>query len=131
VGRVKGIGRIRLQAAVDVLYDRVMPLYEAHDLKAGHILTDNGTEYCGKAMIRPHRIFLELNDIEHRRVKAARPRADGFVERFNRILDEFFRITFRDKLCVPAEELQADLDKWLHYYNYERPQHGQEAYRNN
>lgn len=149
VGRIKGVGRIWLQAvvdtygsfafgklyaskiaetSVDVLYDRVMPFYEAHALKVEHILTDNGTEYCGKAMIHPYQIFLELNDIEHRRTKVARPRTNGFVERFNRtILDEFFRITFRDKLYVSVEELQVDLDKWLHYYNYERPHRG---YRN-
>jgi hypothetical protein len=29
-----------------------------------------------------------------------------------------------DKLYVSVEELQTDLHKWLHYYNYERPHHG-------
>ena len=149
VGVIKGVGRIYLQAvvdtygsyafgklytsklsetAVDVLYDRVLPFYEAHALKVEHILTDNGREYCGRAMIHPYEIFLELYDIKHRRTKVATPRTNGFVERFNRtVLDEFFRETFRQKLYTSVEELQIDLDKWLDYYNRERPHRG---YRN-
>jgi len=149
VGVIKGVGRIYLQAvvdtygsyafgklytsklpetAVDVLYDRVLPFYEAHGLTVEHILTDNGREYCGRAMIHPYQIFLELYDIKHRRTKVATPRTNGFVERFNRtVLDEFFRETFRKKLYASVEELQIDLDAWLNYYNTERPHRG---YRN-
>ena len=149
VGVIKGVGRIYLQAvvdtygsyafgklytsklpetAVDVLYDRVLPFYESQGLTVEHILTDNGREYCGRAMIHPYQIFLELYDIKHRRTKVATPRTNGFVERFNRtVLDEFFRETFRSKLYVSVEELQADLDTWLDYYNTERPHRG---YRN-
>ena len=58
----------------------------------------------------------------------ARPRTNGFVERFNRtVLDEFFREAFREKFYPSVEELQKDLDQWLHRYNYERPHRG---YRN-
>jgi len=149
VERIKGIGRIYLQAvvdtygsyafgklytskfpetAVDILYDRVLPFYEAQGLKVEHILTDNGREYCGRPMIHPYEIFLEFNDIDHRKTKVATPRTNGFVERFNRtVLDEFFRETFRTKFYSSVEELQVDLDQWLQYYNYERPHRG---YRN-
>lgn len=149
VGTIKGVGRIYLQAVVDtygsfafgklytsklpetaadVLYDRVLPFYESQGIPVENILTDNGREYCGRPMIHPYQIFLELNDIEHRRTKVARPRTNGFVERFNRtVLDEFFRETFHDKFYASVGELQEDLDKWLHYYNYERPHRG---YRN-
>ena len=68
------------------------------------------------------------NEIEHRRTKVARPRTNGFVERFNRtVLDEFFREAFRNKFYATVEELQSDLDNWLSYYNNERPHRG---YRN-
>jgi transposase InsO family protein len=149
VGTLKGIGRIYLQAvvdtygsfafgklytskipetAVDILYDRVLPFYEEQGLEVEHMLTDNGREYCGRPMIHPYQIFLEFNDIKHRRTKVATPRTNGFVERFNRtVLDEFFRETFRNKFYGSVEELQQDLDHWLHYYNYERPHRG---YRN-
>jgi len=149
VGTLKGIGRVYLQnvvdtygsyafgklytsklpeTAADVLYDRVLPFYEAHGLTVEHVLTDNGREYCGRPMIHPYQIFLELHDIEHRRTKVATPRTNGFVERFNRtVLDEFVREAFRDKFYASVEELQVDFDKWLDYYNNERPHRG---YRN-
>ena len=149
VGTIKGVGRIYLQTVVDtygsyafgklytskipetaadVLYDKVLPFYEEQGLAVERILTDNGTEYCGRPMIHPYEIFLELNDIKHRRTKVASPRTNGFVERFNRtILDEFFRETFRKRLYLSLEELQADLDTWLASYNNERPHRG---YRN-
>jgi len=149
VGPIKGIGRIYLQAvidtygsyafgklytsklpetAVDVLYDRVLPFYGGMGLTVEHILTDNGREYCGGPMIHPYEIFLELNDIGHRKTRGATPRTNGFVERFNRtVLDEFFREAFHRKFYVSVEELQDDLDQWLHYYNHERTHRG---YRN-
>ena len=149
VGRLKGIGRIYLQAvvdtygsfgfaklytskrpetAVDILYDRVLPFYQQHQLKIEAILTDNGTEYKGRPMVHMYQIFTEFNDIEHRTTKVGNPRTNGFVERFNRtLLDEFFRSCFRKKLYESVEALQADLDDWLKQYNYERPHRG---YRN-
>ena len=149
VGRLKGIGRIYLQAVVDtygsvafgklytskrqetaadVLYDRVLPFYESHRLTIEAILTDNGTEYKGRPTIHMYEIFLELNDIEHRTTRVATPRTNGFVERFNRtVLDEFFRTAFRKKLYESVDALQKDLDAWLHQYNHERPHRG---YRN-
>ena len=149
VGRLKGVGRLYLQAVVDsfssfafgklysskrqetaadILYDRVLPFYEDNGLRIEAILTDNGTEYKGTATGHLYEIFLDFNDIEHRTTRVATPRTNGFVERFNRtVLDEFFRTAFRKKLYVSIEELQTDLDVWLHHYNYERPHRG---YRN-
>jgi len=146
VGTIKGVGRIYLQAvvdtygsfafgklytsklpetAVDVLYDRVLAFYTSHGVKVENLLTDNGREYCGRPMIHPYEIFLEFNDITHRRTKVATPKTNGFAEQFNRtILDEFFKETFRKKFYTSLEELQQDLDEWLHYYNYERPHRG-------
>lgn len=150
VGRLKGVGRVYLQAvvdtygsyafaklytskkpetAVDILYDRVLPFYQDKDIPIEHILTDNGTEYKGRPMIHLYEIFLEFNEIVHRRTKVGTPRTNGFVERFNRtVLDEFFRTAFRKKLYESIAALQEDLDQWLHYYNNERPHRG---YRNN
>lgn len=149
VGRLKGLGRIYLQAlvdtysslafgklytskrpetAVDLLYDRVLPFYESHGLTIEAILTDNGTEYKGRPMVHLYEIFLDFNEIEHRKTKVGRPRTNGFVERFNRtVLDEFFRQAFRENFYQSVEALQEDLDSWLLYYNQERPHRG---YRN-
>jgi len=149
VGRLKGVGRLYLQAVVDtygsyafaklytskrqetaadILNDQVLPFYQSHDLVIEAILTDNGTEYKGRPMIHLYEIFLELNDIEHRTTKVATPRTNGFVERFNRtVLDEFFRTAFRKKFYESVDVLQADLDEWLKHYNTRMPHRG---YRN-
>lgn len=148
VGTLKGVGRVYMhtvvdtygsmafgllhttkqpEAAVAVVHNEVLPFYEEHGVQVQAILTDNGREYCGTEA-HPYELYLELNDIEHRRTKARRPQTNGFVERFNRtVLDEFYRIAFRQKLYESVESLQKDLDKWLHEYNYERPHLG---YRN-
>ncbi|GAW92781.1 transposase [Calderihabitans maritimus] len=97
-------------------------------VKVDAILTDNGKEYCGKEYHHPYELYLALNDIEHRRTQVRRPQTNGFVERFNRtVLDEFFRVAFREKFYESVEALQADLDQWLIHYNTERPHRG---YRN-
>lgn len=149
VGRLKGLGRLYLQAvvdtygsfafgklytskrpetAVDLLYDRVLPFYEEHDLVVEALLSDNGTEFKGRPMIHLYELFLELNDIEHRYTRVGTPRTNGFVERFNRTaLDEFFRQAFRRRLYQSVLALQEEFDGWLHHYNYERPHRG---YRN-
>ena len=50
------------------------------------------------------------------------------MERFNRtVLEEFFRVKFREKFYEDVPSLQKDLDEWLHFYNHDRPHLG---YRN-
>ncbi len=97
---------------MDILYDRVPPFYESQGRKVENILSDNGREYCGRPMIHPYQIFLELSDIAHRRTTVALTRTNGFVERFNRtVLDEFFREVFREKFHPSVEKLQKELDQ--------------------
>ena len=148
VGVLKGVGRVYLHAVVDtygsyafgflhttkqpeaalaVVYNDVLPFYQDKGLQVDAILTDNGREFCGKDT-HPYELYLELNDIEHRKTQVRRPQTNGFVERFKRtVLDEFFRIAFRKKLYESVEALQVDLDAWLVHYNTERPHQG---YRN-
>ncbi len=35
--------------AADLLNDRVLPLFAEHELPLLRVLTDRGTEYCGRA----------------------------------------------------------------------------------
>lgn len=148
VGHIKGVGKVYLHTVVDaynslafgflhpskqpeaaaaVLHNDVLPFYHARSLTVKAVLTDNGREFCGKDS-HPYELYLELNDIEHRRTKVRHPQTNGFVERFQRtVLDEFFRKAFRTKFYESVEALQGDLDKWLVYYNTERPHQG---YRN-
>jgi len=146
VGTLKGVGRIYQQTyvdtyakvaqsklyttktpitAADLLNDRVLPFYEAHDLPVLRILTDRGTEYCGRAETHDYQLFLAINDIDHSKTKAQSPQTNGICERFHKtILQEFYQVTFRKKLYGSLDELQQDLDDWLEYYNNERTHQG-------
>jgi transposase InsO family protein len=90
------------------------------------ILTDRGTEYCGKVEQHDDELYLaKVNDIDHTKTKAAFPQTNGICERFHKtILQEFYQITFRKKLYSSLEELQVDLDDWLKFYNTERTHQG-------
>ncbi len=146
VGTIKGVGRIYQQTfidtyskvaqaklydrknaltAADMLNDRVLPFFEEQDLPLLRVLTDRGTEYCGKPEWHEYELYLQIEGIDHSRTKARSPQTNGICERFHRtIQEEFYAVTFRRKLYVSIEELQADLDEWLQYYNHERTHSG-------
>jgi len=146
VGTLKGVGRIYQQTfidtyakvgfaklyttktpitAADLLNDRVLPFYEEHRLPLLRILTDRGTEYCGKTETHDYQLYLAINDIDHTKTKAKSPQTNGICERFHKtILQEFYQVTFRKKIYRDIEALQADLDQWLDKYNYERTHQG-------
>lgn len=146
VGNLKGVGRIYQQTfidtyskvvhcklyttktpitAADLLNDKVLPFYTSHNLPMLRILTDRGTEYCGKVEQHDFQLYLAINDIDHTRTKAMSPQTNGICERFHKtILQEFYQVTFRKKLYADMETLQKDLDDWLNYYNNERTHQG-------
>ena len=146
VGTLKGVGRIYQQTFIDtyakvgfaklyttktpitsadLLNDRVLPFYEQHQLPLLRILTDRGTEYCGKAETHDYQLYLAVNDIEHTKTKAKSPQTNGICERFNKTINqEFYQVTFRKKIYRDLESLQSDLDQWLQYYNNERTHQG-------
>lgn len=146
VGNLKGVGRIYQQTFVDtyskvafaklytsktpitsadILNDRVLPFFAHHELPLLRILTDRGTEYCGRMDQHDYQLYLAINDIDHTKTKAQSPQTNGICERFHKtILQEFYQVTFRKKLYVTVEELQKDLDEWIKYYNNERTHQG-------
>ena len=82
------------------------------------MLTDRGTEYCGKPESHEYELYLAVENIDHTRTKARSPQTNGICERFHKtLLDEFYRVAFRKKLYRRIDELQADLDAWLAEYN--------------
>lgn len=146
VGTFKGVGRVYQQTfvdtyskvafaklyttkipitAADILNDRVLPFFEQHALPMLRVLTDRGTEYCGKAEQHDYQLYLAVNDIEHTKTKAMSPQTNGICERFHKtILQEFYQVTLRKKIYMTIEELQNDLDEWIQYYNNERTHQG-------
>jgi len=146
VGTLKGIGRVYQQTYVDtfskvafaklyttktpitsadLLNDKVLPFFENHQLPVLRILTDRGTEFCGRVEQHDYELYLNINDIEHTKTKAQSPQTNGICERFHKtILQEFYQVTFRKHIYTTVESLQRDLDEWLNYYNNERTHQG-------
>jgi len=146
VGNLKGVGRIYQQTfvdtyskvafarlyttktpitAADMLNDKVLPYFERYGLPMLRILTDRGTEYCGRVDHHDYQLYLAINDIDHTKTKAMSPQTNGICERFHKtILNEFYQITFRKKLYSTMEELQKDLDDWMDSYNNHRTHQG-------
>lgn len=121
VGNLKGVGRIYQQTFVDtyskvaycklyttktpitaanLLNDRVLPFFAIQNVPVLRILTDRGTEYCGKVEQHDYQLYLAINDIDHTKTKAMSPQTNGICERFHKtILQEFYQVTFR-KSCT-------------------------------
>lgn len=111
--------------SADLLNARVIPFFEEQGMRLLRILTDRGTEYCGRADRHHYQLFLALNDIDHTKTKAKNPQTNGICERFHRTCkDEFYSIAFTKKIYLSVEELQQDLDAWMNRYNSERPHQG-------
>ena len=146
VGTFKGVGRVYQQTfvdtyskvafaklyttktpitAADMLNDKVLPFFMDQSLPMLRILTDRGTEYCGKMDQHDYQLYLALNDIEHTKTKVKSPQTNGICERFHKtILQEFYQVTLRKKIYANIEELQKDLDEWINYYNNDRTHQG-------
>jgi transposase InsO family protein len=150
VGTIKGIGRIYQQTfidtyskvsmaklavektaitAADMLNDKVIPWFNEQEVPLLRVLTDRGTEYCGKIESHAYQLYLALENIDHSKTKARHPQTNGIVERFHRTMkQEFYDIAFRKKIYVNLEELQHDVDEWLNIYNNLRPHSGRYCY---
>jgi transposase InsO family protein len=146
IGTIKGVGRIYQQTAIDThcnigfaklytertaltaadfLNDKVLPFFDEHSVRVLRMLTDNGMEYCGRPESHPYELYLQLNEIEHTRIRVRRPQTNGSVERLNQTLkDEFYAVAFRKKLYLTIEEIQPDLDEFMDYYNNQRTNQG-------
>jgi transposase InsO family protein len=113
VGTLKGVGRIYQQTFIDTydrvafakLYDRktpitsadllnerVIPFFDAHEIPLLRVLTDRGTEFCGQADHHEYELYLSVENIEHTKTKARSPQTNGICERFQKtMLNEFYQ----------------------------------------
>jgi transposase InsO family protein len=150
VGHIKGIGRIYQQTfvdtycrvamaklytektsitAADMLNSTVIPFFESQDIPLLRILTDRGSEFCGRAEHHAYQLYLAIEDIDHSRTKAYSPQTNGICERFHKTMkNEFYDVVFRKKLYRTLEELQTDVNEWLQKYNQFRPHSGKYCY---
>ena len=150
VGTMKGVGKIFQQTFIDtysrvahvklyteksaitsadILNDKVLPFYASQSIEIQRILTDRGTEYCGKPEHHAYQLYLGIENIDHTKTKVRSPQTNGICERFHRTMkQEFYDIAFRKKIYNSVEELQIDVDLWMNKYNTQRTHSGKHCY---
>jgi len=70
-----------------------------------------------------------VEDIDHTRTRTKRPQINGICERFHKtLLNEFYRVAFRQTIDRDVAALQADLDRFVDEYNQRRSHQGRWCY---
>ena len=142
VGKLKGVGKIWQYSAVDgacsfgfakvlageksaeaaagFLTADVAPVYAEAGISLGEVVVDGGPEFKG-AFTRA----CERLDINRRQLPARSPNLNAFVERVQgSVLHLHYRTAFRYRFYTSASDIDADLQAWLRFYNFERPHRG-------
>lgn len=142
VGRLKGVGPVWQYSAIDgacsfgfgrvhagkktasraaaFLEDEVLPAYREAGIPLVEVVTDGGPEFKG---VFPK--ACERLGIRHRRLPPRSPDLNAFVERFQgSVLHLHYRVAFRYRFYTSAADIDADLQAWLRFYNFERPHRG-------
>jgi transposase InsO family protein len=142
VGHLKGVGKVWQLSAVDgassfavarvmagdktaavmarFLIDDVVPACREAGLELGTATSDNGPEF-GRAFGDACR----QAGIRHHRIPPRSPNLNAFVERFQgTVLHLHYRVAFRYRYYTSAAMIDADLQAWLRFYNFERPHRG-------
>jgi transposase InsO family protein len=114
------VGEVTAAAVLDVLRAVVRPAYRAAGWRLRRVLTDNGKEFKGAFAAGCARLGIRVT-----RTKPRHAWTNGFVERLQKtILHEHWRIAFRRQYFTNRRMLQASLDRFLQFYNHERPHRG-------
>jgi len=141
IGKLKGVGRVWQLTACDAacsyavakivpsataretarfLEETVQPAYRHAGWEICQVLTDQGSEYRGAFDAACRRL-----GIRHVRTKPRHAWTNGFVERLQgTILHDHWRVEFRRHYFTSRNQLQRSLDRFLRFYNDDRPHLG-------
>lgn len=142
VGKLKGVGKIWQYSAVDgacsFAFARVLAgeksasaaaaflardvagVYAETGIKLREVLVDGGPEFKGEFAAACTRL-----GIRRHQLPARSPNLNAFVERFQgSALHLHYRTAFRYRFYTNAGDIDADLQAWLRFYNFERPHRG-------
>jgi transposase InsO family protein len=142
VGRLKGVGKIWQYSAVDgacsfgfavvrrgeksaraaaqFLEHHVLPVYSEAGVVLKEVVVDGGPEFKGEFSRTCRRLGISVH-----RIPPRSPDLNAFVERFQgTVLHLHYRTAFRYRFYTSAPDIDADLQAWLRFYNFERPHRG-------
>jgi transposase InsO family protein len=142
VGHLKGVGKVWQLSAVDgassfgiarvvagpktavvmarFLLEDVLPAVRRAGLRLVTATTDNGPEFA-----RRFGAACALAGVTQHRIPPRSPNLNAFVERFQgTVLHLHYRVAFRYRYYTSIVTIDADLQAWLRFYNFERPHRG-------
>ena len=142
IGKLKGVGKVWQLTACDCassygwarivvgevtaalmaafLVEVALPGYRAAGWRLRRVLTDNGKEFKAGFVSS-----CAAHQVTHTRTKPRHAWTNGFVERLQgTILHEHWRVEFRRHYFTSARALQRSLDRFLAFYNRQRPHRG-------
>jgi len=142
VGNLKGVGKIWQYSAVDgacsfafarvlageksawaaaaFLQRDVAPVYAEAGIELAEVIVDGGPEFKGAFTATCSRL-----GISRHQLPARSPNLNAFVERFQgSVLHLHYRTAFRYRFYTSADDIDADLQGWMRFYNFERPHRG-------
>lgn len=111
-------GKKSATAMADFLEHDILPAHREAGIALVQVVTDGGPEFTGRAFGRTcARLGIRWHKLPPRS-----PNLNTFVERFQgSVLHLHYRTAFRYRFYTNAEHIDADLQAWLRYYNFERP----------
>jgi hypothetical protein len=142
VGRLKGVGKVWQYSATDgacsfgfarvrrgeksaaaaasFLEHDVLPAYREAGITLKEVVVDGGPEFKGEFARTCTRLGISVH-----RIPPRSPDLNAFVERFQgTVLHLHYRVAFRYRFYTRARDIDADLQAWLRFYNFERPHRG-------
>lgn len=142
VGNLKGVGKIWQYSAVDgacsFAFARVFAGEKSASAAAAFLRRDVAAVYA-EAGIKLHEVVVDGGPefkrefaaacarlgITRHQLPARSPNLNAFVERFQgSVLHLHYRTAFRYRFYARAGDIDADLQAWLRFYNFERPHRG-------
>lgn len=119
-GRIVALAQPTAQSLARFLREVLVPLYRRAGWPIQRVLTDNGSEFKGLFA----QACAELG-IRHTRTQPGHAWTNGFVERLQgTILHEHWRIEFRRRYFTRVAQLETSLQRFLRFYNEQRPHTG-------
>jgi hypothetical protein len=142
VGKLKGVGKIWQYSAVEgacsfgfahvrrgdksarsaamFLEHHVLPVYAEAGIRLREVVVDGGPEFKGEFARTCRRLGISRHQLPPRS-----PNLNAFVERFQgTVLHLHYRTAFRYRFYTRVGDIDADLQAWLRFYNFERPHRG-------